>query len=70
MRAQDHMKKCSQNKDDGGQSDWRQPVFAIVLLFVTLIAVRVFIGVWAGVLLAIAVLILTLFLLFIWPRGE
>lgn len=64
------MKKCIQNKDDGERSDWRQPVFAIVLLLVTLIAVRVLIGVWAGVLLAVAVLIVTLFLLIIWHRGE
>lgn len=64
------MRKSSQNKSDGGQSGWWQPVLAVILLLVMLVAVRMLVGVWAGVLLASAVLVLTLFFLAIWHRGE
>lgn len=64
------MKKCNQNKREGGLRCYWQPVVAVVMLLTVLVAVRVFIGVWAGVFLATAVLAVTLFLLFIGPRDE
>ena len=64
------MKKCSQNKVEGGSGRCWQTLLAIVLLLSMLVAARVFIGVWAGVILAMVVLAAALALLVIRPRDE